>query len=41
MLPAREDGSPESFMEAAWMCLMRSMDAGTLGSDSGTWAHGS
>lgn len=39
MLPKREDGSMPSLMEAAWMCLMRSMDAGTLGGDSGSWSY--
>lgn len=31
----QEDGSPLSFQEAAWASLMRTMDAGTMGGDTG------
>lgn len=35
--PPNEDGRPLHFGEIVWMNLMRSMDAGTLGGDSGSW----
>ena len=31
------DGAPPGFMEAAWLSLMRTLDSGTMGGDSG-WA---
>lgn len=33
--PAQEDGPPSSFLEVAWMSLMRTLDAGTMGGDTG------
>lgn len=35
--PTHEDGSPLSFGEIIWMNLMRAMDAGAIGGDSGPW----
>ena len=32
---APDDGAPLGFVEAAWESLMRSMDAGTMGGDTG------
>ncbi len=36
--PAAEDGQPLSFMQVAWMSLMRTLDPGTMGGDTGSWA---
>jgi voltage-gated potassium channel Kch len=36
--PMGEEGARPSFIEIAWMSLMRTMDAGTMGGDSGSWA---
>ncbi len=35
--PAHEDGTPLTFGEIVWMNLMRAMDAGAIGGDSGSW----
>ncbi len=35
--PAQEDGSPLGFLQIAWMSLMRTLDAGTMGGDTGSW----
>ena len=37
-LASEEDPAPD-FAEIAWRSLMRTMDAGTMGGDSGTWAY--
>jgi ion channel POLLUX/CASTOR len=36
--PQKEDGSAYSFTELVWMGLMRTLDAGTMGGDSGSLA---
>ena len=33
-----EDGSRIGFIQIAWMSLMRTLDAGTMGGDTGSWA---
>lgn len=35
--PANETGAQPSFIEIAWMSLMRTLDAGTMGGDTGSW----
>ncbi len=35
--PVNKDGNPLTFGEIIWMNLMRAMDAGALGGDSGSW----
>lgn len=35
--PVNAQGQPASFAEVAWMCLMRTLDGGTMGSDTGAW----
>jgi voltage-gated potassium channel Kch len=35
--PVGENGRPLSFPEIAWMSLMRTLDAGTMGGDTGSW----
>lgn len=35
--PAADDGSRPGFIQVAWMSLMRTLDAGTMGGDSGNW----
>ncbi len=32
-----EEGRPKGFAEVAWMSLMRTLDAGTMGGDTGSW----
>jgi hypothetical protein len=36
--PDFEDGRQRSFVEIAWMSLMRTLDPGTMGADQGRWA---
>ena len=36
--PSQEDGSPLGFSNIAWMILMRTIDAGTMGGDVGNWS---
>ncbi|MFN8454022.1 MAG: potassium transporter TrkA [Anaerolineae bacterium] len=36
--PTGEDGASPSFIEIIWMSLMRTLDAGTMGGDVGSWA---
>ncbi len=35
--PAGEDGQTPSFIGVAWMSLMRTLDSGTMGGDTGSW----
>lgn len=35
--PAQEDGSRLGFLDLAWMGLMRTLDSGTMGGDTGSW----
>jgi hypothetical protein len=35
--PVAEDGQPPSFIGVAWMSLMRTLDSGTMGGDTGSW----
>ncbi len=35
--PVGEDGSSLSFSQLAWMGLMRTLDSGTMGGDTGSW----
>lgn len=35
--PEGEGGARPSFIEIAWMSLMRTLDAGTMGGDTGNW----
>jgi voltage-gated potassium channel Kch len=35
--PSGEDGRPLGFFELVWFGLMRTLDAGTMGGDSGSW----
>src|SRR5262245_3777995 len=35
--PAGDDGSKPGFIQIAWMSLMRTLDAGTMGGDTGSW----
>jgi ion channel POLLUX/CASTOR len=35
--PFKEDGTPYGFAELFWMGLMRTLDAGTMGGDGGSW----
>jgi len=37
VVPANEQGTKESSGQLAWKALMHTMDAGTLGGDSGSW----
>ncbi|MBI1876973.1 MAG: potassium transporter TrkA, partial [Chloroflexi bacterium] len=37
--PTQEDGSQFSFLDLAWMALMRTLDAGTMGGDTGRWSY--
>ncbi len=36
--PEGDGGARPGFVELAWMALMRTLDAGTMGGDSGSWA---
>jgi voltage-gated potassium channel Kch len=36
--PAGEGGAPRGFLDIAWMAMMRTLDAGTMGGDQGSWA---
>lgn len=36
--PINEDGTSPSFIEIIWMSLMRTLDAGTMGGDAGSWS---
>jgi voltage-gated potassium channel Kch len=36
--PLQEGGTRLGFWEVAWMSLMRTLDAGTMGGDTGSWA---
>ncbi len=36
--PVGEDGSRPGFLEVAWMSLMRTLDSGTMGGDTGRWS---
>lgn len=36
--PEGEGGARPGFLELAWMALMRTLDAGTMGGDTGSWA---
>ena len=35
--PPSEDGAKLGFLQIAWMGLMRTLDAGTMGGDTGSW----
>jgi voltage-gated potassium channel Kch len=35
--PTQEDGNPLGFLDLAWMGLMRTLDSGTMGGDTGSW----
>lgn len=35
--PAGEEGSRPGFLQVAWMSLMRTLDSGTMGGDTGSW----
>jgi len=35
--PLDSSGRPRAFAEVAWMCLMRTLDPGTMGQDAGPW----
>ncbi|RIK46873.1 MAG: potassium transporter TrkA [Chloroflexi bacterium] len=35
--PTRDDGTPLGFLDTLWYGLMRTLDAGTMGSDTGRW----
>lgn len=35
--PTDEVGNPPGFVQMAWMGLMRTLDAGTMGGDTGSW----
>lgn len=35
--PVQEGSPPPGFLEIAWMSLMRTLDAGTMGGDAGSW----
>ncbi len=35
--PEGDDGQPLGFVQVAWMSLMRTLDAGTMGADVGSW----
>lgn len=35
--PSQDDGSSLSFWQLAWMGLMRTLDSGTMGGDTGSW----
>lgn len=37
LAPAGDDGSKPGFIQLAWMSLMRTLDAGTMGGDAGNW----
>ncbi len=37
--PAEDDGTTHGFSFVAWKALMRTMDAGNMADDSGTWAY--
>jgi ion channel POLLUX/CASTOR len=37
LAPPREDGSAPAFLDLMWMALMRTLDAGTMGGDTGSW----
>lgn len=39
LVPAGDDGGAVSFPMLVWMTLMRSMDAGTVGGDEGSWPY--
>ncbi len=36
--PEAEGGGRPGFVQTAWMALMRTLDAGTMGGDAGSWA---
>ncbi len=36
--PEAEDGASPGFIAIAWMALMRTLDSGTMGGDTGTWS---
>lgn len=38
LVPVDEGASAPSFIEIAWMALMRTLDAGTMGGDQGSWS---
>src|SRR5262249_21752734 len=35
--PAGDNGQKPGFMQLAWMGLMRTLDSGTMGGDTGSW----
>jgi|CXWL01.1.fsa_nt_gi voltage-gated potassium channel Kch len=35
--PSAEDGTKPGFIQIAWMGLMRTLDSGTMGGDTGSW----
>lgn len=37
-VPVDPGASPASFLDVAWMSLMRTLDAGTMGGDQGSWS---
>ena len=37
LVPVEDGASPKGFLEVAWMSLMRTLDAGTMGGDEGSW----
>lgn len=38
LVPAENGAPPASFLDIAWMSLMRTLDAGTMGGDTGSWS---
>lgn len=37
LVPVEDGGSRPGFIQVAWLALMRTLDAGTMGGDSGSW----
>jgi hypothetical protein len=38
LVPVDEGAKPASYLDVAWMSLMRTLDAGTMGGDEGSWS---
>src|SRR4051812_10996093 len=39
LAPAADDGVRPGFVQIAWLSLMRTLDAGTMGGDTGSWPY--
>lgn len=37
LAPAPETGAPPTYLDVLWLALMRTLDSGTVGGDSGSW----